>query len=258
MANKSYNDIERQLARIEAMGRGLPSSRVSNARRIAREYKSRIRRNSPSAGKEWDSFFRYYREKPDDNYKVDRVTRSGRSDAERYRDELKNTGKIPSSAHPKANAIRKADARTIGDHVKTGETLRVKKVDVGWNGGIEDIHRSRDGRLWANIYWQGDSTDGNDSLLVDDIRRGGASLPATDRHSTVRVTPEMLNRAIQSMADRVEDSENLEYAKKALENRVKPTASSAQSASQDNDEKYSQTKQTAYARARRAKGLVGG
>lgn len=38
-------------------------------------------------------------------------------------------------------------------------------VPMGWNHQIESFYFYKDS-LWANIYWQGDSTDGNDSVKI--------------------------------------------------------------------------------------------
>lgn len=45
--------------------------------------------------------------------------------------------------------------------------------NFNWNHLVEGFFLSKDGGLYASVYWQGDSTDGNDSILACKVRKGG-------------------------------------------------------------------------------------
>lgn len=84
-----------------------------------------------------------------------------------------------------------------------------RKVKFHWNHCIDSIGVGKNGGLWLGIYWQGDSTDGTDSVNVSDFRfRNEVVIPASSyfdgyrtryNHSDIRVSREELNEAVKEV-----------------------------------------------------------
>ena len=83
------------------------------------------------------------------------------------------------------------------------------KENFNWNHAIEGFFLGKDGKLYANIYWQGDSTDGTDSVLASYLIGGytikaewdnvGGSWGMVCRHSPLNVTEDELRKAIKAI-----------------------------------------------------------
>lgn len=81
--------------------------------------------------------------------------------------------------------------------------------NFNWNHAIEGFFLGKDGKLYANIYWQGDSTDGTDSVLASYLIGGytikaewdnvGGSWGMVCRHSPLNVTEDELRKAIKAI-----------------------------------------------------------
>ena len=84
------------------------------------------------------------------------------------------------------------------------------ETEFNWNHQITGFTLGYNGRLYAGIYWQGDSTDGNDCELVDNLL-GGKTIAATwdnvggtvgyvQRHSPLNITKEEFALAVKALA----------------------------------------------------------
>lgn len=79
--------------------------------------------------------------------------------------------------------------------------------DFNWNHEVEGFILGSDGNVYVNIYWQGDSTDGGDTIRLSSVMSSsrGAVIPAESsfdgyrtrtRHSDIRVTPDEVTLAL--------------------------------------------------------------
>lgn len=81
--------------------------------------------------------------------------------------------------------------------------------NFNWNHSIEGFNLSRDGKLYAKVYWQGDSTDGTECVLASYLIGGytikaawdnvGGSWGMECRHSPLEVTTDELSKAIKAI-----------------------------------------------------------
>ena len=91
---------------------------------------------------------------------------------------------------------------------KGNDTLYMKKyTEFEWNHQIEGFFLTDKGKLCVDIYWQGDSTDGNDSLYVSECIYG-KTIPAEHewlgdrtytRHGDLRISKEEFEAAIKAV-----------------------------------------------------------
>ena len=106
--------------------------------------------------------------------------------------------------------IRKYGVKRWGDS-KENDYLSVKKyTEFEWNHQIEAFHFVKEkNRISASIYWQGDSTDGNDSEWADNLVYG-KTIPADNewlgdrtycRHGDLRISAEEFRNAIKAVAE---------------------------------------------------------
>lgn len=79
--------------------------------------------------------------------------------------------------------------------------------NFNWNHSIEGFDLTKDGKVYAKVYWQGDSTDGTEYVLATDLIYG-KTIPAVHewlgdrtycKHSDLRVTPDELRNAIKAI-----------------------------------------------------------
>ena len=83
----------------------------------------------------------------------------------------------------------------------------VVSKNFNWNHGIAGFYLGRDdNRVYVDVYWQGDSTDGNASLLASSLVWGSKRIPAeySDgycRHGVLDVTTQELIDALKALAD---------------------------------------------------------
>ena len=83
------------------------------------------------------------------------------------------------------------------------------KENFNWNHAIEGFFLGKDGKLYAHIYWQGDSTDGTDSVLASYLIGGytikaewdniGGNWGMECRPSPLEVTEDELRKAIKAI-----------------------------------------------------------
>ena len=81
--------------------------------------------------------------------------------------------------------------------------------NFNWNHSIEGFDLSKDGKLYAKVYWQGDSTDGTKYVLASELIYGkvipaqwddvGGEWGKECRHSPLRVEAEELSKAIKAI-----------------------------------------------------------
>ena len=84
------------------------------------------------------------------------------------------------------------------------------RVEFNWDHRVEGFILTKGGRVLVNVYWQGDSTDGDDYVyLTDVLRKGTDVIPAEHewlgdrtycRHSDIRVEREEVNSLIAELA----------------------------------------------------------
>lgn len=69
---------------------------------------------------------------------------------------------------------------TLKEIVKKYVCKNEIKLDVEfvWNHQLKELYISKSGELQFDVYWQGDSTDGHNSVLVADVIRGRGFIPA--------------------------------------------------------------------------------
>ena len=101
------------------------------------------------------------------------------------------------------------------------------KENFNWNHAIEGFFLSKDGKLYAHIYWQGDSTDGTDSVLASYLIGGytikaewdnvGGSWGMECRHSPLNVTEDELRKAIKAIIPLL-SADLIKARKKRVEN----------------------------------------
>lgn len=103
----------------------------------------------------------------------------------------------------------------------------VVNENFNWNHSIEGFELLKDGKLYAMVYWQGDSTDGTESVLATKLLNGstipaewddvGGSWGRVCRHSPLEVTTEELSNAIKAIIPLL-SNEKIRERKKAIEN----------------------------------------
>lgn len=91
--------------------------------------------------------------------------------------------------------------RAFGREGYDGERyLRTPHEGSFWNGYIEGIRVDKHGKMSLNVYWQGDSTDGNDSIPYSS--RGGSLAPewsgGRQRRSRVNISADDVAKAVRS------------------------------------------------------------
>lgn len=223
---KSYNDIKRQMDRLQ-------NSRFARtAERIGNRYLSEARSASY-----WESSYRqpgtegyfdgkYYGR--DKDKKLSRSTYSGKSDARFYADELRRSGRIPKSAYKQSEAIRNGGTSTMKDYLK-GQTgaVSIGSPKSFWDHYIDGFSNTN-GKLYARVYAQGDDTDTTDFVLIDDIERGRANVYLNEsfrngysHRKTFNVTKSDLDDARKRLADTIQKQEELNYAQRQIDRKAR-------------------------------------
>lgn len=100
--------------------------------------------------------------------------------------------------------------------------------NFNWNHSIEGFYLSDKGELYAHIYWQGDSTDGTDSVLArylvggytikaewDDV---GGSWGMVCRHSPLNIDADEIRKAVKAIIPLL-SADLIKARKKYNENR---------------------------------------
>jgi hypothetical protein len=130
-----------------------------------------------------------------------------RKTAKFYRDIFIN-GNISNAISVLPEVIKKFGYKRHGKYSKTNDYINLKGyTEFEWNHQIEGFFLTDKGRVCADIYWQGDSTDGNTSEYVNDLRYG-KTIPAEHewlgdrtyyKHSDLRISKEEFEDAIKAL-----------------------------------------------------------
>lgn len=91
--------------------------------------------------------------------------------------------------------------------------VRVKN-EFNWNHCVEGFGLTSKGEVYVNVYWQGDSTDGNNTLRLNDFKyRNEVVIPEESffdgyrtrkKHSDIRVEKSEIISAFKKVADYLE------------------------------------------------------
>ena len=131
-----------------------------------------------------------------------------RKTAKYYRD-LLTSGNIYNAVKALPEIIKKFGYKRWEKYSKGNDTLNLRKyTEFEWNHRIDGFFLNEKGRVCVDIYWQGDSTDGNDSLYAEECING-KTIPAEHefiggrtyyRHGDLRITAEEIRNAIKAVA----------------------------------------------------------
>lgn len=113
-----------------------------------------------------------------------------RKTAKYYREELTR----PHSVIDTENLIKEVCTKFGG---KDKSISLMNRVDFNWNHRVEGFSIGKSGRVLVRVYWQGDSTDGDDFVYLTDVLRKGVDVIPADhyfecgrtycKHSDIRV-----------------------------------------------------------------------
>jgi hypothetical protein len=127
--------------------------------------------------------------------------------AKYYRD-IFNGGNISLAISILPEVIKKFGYKLHGKYSKTNDYINLKGyTEFNWNHQIEGFFLTDKGMVCADIYWQGDSTDGSTSEYVNDLRYG-KTIPAEHewlgdrtyyKHSDLRISREEFEDAIKAL-----------------------------------------------------------
>ena len=100
-------------------------------------------------------------------------TNTPRKTAKYYRDIL-NSGNISKSLSVMPEIIKKFGYKRWGDkYSKQNDVINLRGyTEFNWNHRIDGFFISDKGMLCTDIYWQGDSTDGNESVYASALAYG--------------------------------------------------------------------------------------
>lgn len=90
------------------------------------------------------------------------------------------------------------------------DKIRIKEyTEFNWNHKIDGFYLgAKNGKVCVDIYWQGDSTDGNDSLYISECING-KTIPAESewlgdrtyyRHGDLRISADEVRDAVKAVA----------------------------------------------------------
>ena len=129
-----------------------------------------------------------------------------RKTAKYYRD-IFTSGNISLAISVLPEVIKKFGSK-MWSTSKHNDRLYLKNyTEFEWNHQIEGFFLTDKGRVVADIYWQGDSTDGSTSEYVNDLR-WGKTIPAEHewlgdrtyyKHSDIRISREEFENAIRAI-----------------------------------------------------------
>ena len=99
--------------------------------------------------------------------------------------------------------------------------------NFNWNHAIEGFFLGKDGKLYAHVYWQGDSTDGTDSVLASYLIGGytikaewdnvGGSWGMVCRHSPLNISADEIGKAVKAIIPLL-SADLIKARKKRVEN----------------------------------------
>ena len=100
--------------------------------------------------------------------------------------------------------------------------------NFNWNHSIEGFYLSKKGELYAKVYWQGDSTDGTESVLARYLVGGytikaewdnvGGDWGMVCRHSPLNISADEIGKAVKAIIPLL-SSDLIKARKKYQENR---------------------------------------
>ena len=135
------------------------------------------------------------------------MSKEPRKTAKYYRD-LLTSGNIHNAVKVLPEIIKKFGYKRW-ESSKGNDMLQVRKyTEFEWNHKIVGFFLTKKGSVCVDIYWQGDSTDGNDSLYAEECING-KTIPAEHefigdrtyyRHGDLRITAEEFRNAIKAVA----------------------------------------------------------
>ena len=130
-----------------------------------------------------------------------------RKTAKYYRD-IFTSGSISNAISVLPEVIKKFGYKRHGEYSKTNDYINLKGyTEFNWNRQIEGFFLIDNGMVCADIYWQGDSTDGNLSVYARTLV-GGYTIPCEGdfdgsrtyyKHSDIRITKEEFEAAIRAV-----------------------------------------------------------
>lgn len=118
------------------------------------------------------------------------------------------------------DAIKKYYKRTYECCGKKNIDYRISRLPESsiefWNCRINGMSVAKD-NVWVDIYWQGDSTDGDDWVSLKDLYTGTSGkdylIPSTYQHDRLRITRDMLNEAFVRFAQALADKKSVSKPK---------------------------------------------
>lgn len=163
------------------------------------------------------------------------ATNTPKKTAKYYRDIL-NSGNISKSLEVLPEIIKKFGSKRWADYSKGNDTIYIRPyTEFNWNHQIERFfignYKESKGKILADIYWQGDSTDGNASEYASALAYG-KTIPAEHefiggrtyyRHGDLRITREEFADALKAVAKYL-SPEEIKKRKIAKERSDKQTA----------------------------------
>lgn len=130
-----------------------------------------------------------------------------RKTAKYYRDIL-NSGYLWKAIEVLPEIIKKFGRKRWSSSKGNDELSLRHYTEFEWNHRIDGFFITKKGVVCADIYWQGDSTDGNDSVEVSRLANGYVIRGEYEwigdrtycRHSDIRISREELENAIKALA----------------------------------------------------------
>lgn len=130
-----------------------------------------------------------------------------RKTAKYYRDIL-NSGYLWKAIEVLPEIIKKFGHKRWSSSKGNDELSLHHYTEFEWNHRIDGFFITEKGVVCADIYWQGDSTDGNDSVEVSRLANGYVIRGEYEwmgdrtycRHSDIRISREELENAIKALA----------------------------------------------------------
>lgn len=130
-----------------------------------------------------------------------------RKTAKYYRDIL-NSGYLWKAIEVLPEIIKKFGHKRWSSSKGNDELSLRHYTEFEWNHRIDGFFITEKGVVCADIYWQGDSTDGNDSVEVSRLANGYVIRGEYEwigdrtycRHSDIRISREELENAIKALA----------------------------------------------------------
>lgn len=126
-----------------------------------------------------------------------------------YYREIFAAGNISKAVSVLPEVIKKYGYKRWDKYSNGNDILRVKKyTEFNWNHRIESFFLTNKGKLCVDIYWQGDSTDGDTSELASKVMYGYTirgeyffdGERTRETHSDIRISREEFADAIKAIA----------------------------------------------------------